>query len=280
MKWSYSILSLLFCVVTLSLPMDHSDQLTALLWEKAKKTKALQANRGFKDLVRYLHKCNMNVAFFISSLAKAKIDLARAQFSLSSQELEQYNNTLIFLHDKASRTQNFTYHCLLPHPRLQWPANLRVSMGPFAPAVSHETHPCQCCSNPILYLPYNFFSYHPCQQQYILCHEYTHLCKMHSTERHTIATLIQQRESPDAEDIFNSPAMKKLMRAQEYQADWLSLLIEDPHCIITGMHGYLNNDTPKTPTHPSDRNRLLWIRQFKSLIEAEQRILATPPPLM
>ena len=271
------------------------------LVELVRKFKACPPNQ-MRNFLNELSPYGITPQYFLYFVAAYKRELAlevcKKEFGLSDEQIQKSREPATTEH---TARRPIIYTCPLPlecHLRTvreivedspyHWPQNLTVHYGKRVDAQAcTQRHP---DGSPFyqLHLPLYFIRMSKEARMALLGHEHAHLM-MHHNEK--TAAIMQQLEKlirqsnakhqPPISSQFqnsllkkisSSTALNKLCRAQEHQADFLSLLhTTDPQMIVHGMRKLLTGSLPDA-NHPQSKKRRRWTTKFANLLEAEKQL--------
>jgi len=254
-------------------------------------------------LVQQLHKHNLSGSAFVRLAAQHKVQSAQDEFSVyhweNHQEIQrieaaiqstpQTSGTVRYRYPKELENAIPELKRIVENPIYRWPQNVTVRYGTQSEPTTIAFPRTDGSYKFALYLPPSFLGLSPEEQAALLGHEHAHIIKHHNervyelqvfplalfcTERNKSpqeASMLFQSGAWSQEEANTSKELQKLCRAQEYEADWLALLHNNPRNIQTGMERILTDEEPD-PEHPSNAKRLAWARRIVDLLELEKQL--------
>jgi len=262
-----------------------------------------KSTKDMRPLIQQLHKNNISAATFVRLAAEHKVQKALNTFKVyhweDRQEIQRIEQTI---QSKPQNVGTMRYRCHKSlkedKPKLQqiiesqaycWPQNVTVHYGLEDEPTTVAFRQADGSYRFRLCLPASFLEKSSEEQNALLGHEHAHLVRHHNERLYELGPFplklfCNERgtSSEEALSLFQtgqwsiqeaktSKTLERVCRAQEYEADWLALLRENPRSILTGMHRLLKQEKSNFE-HPSKEKRLEWAQKFVTLLEAEQEL--------
>lgn len=253
---------------------DFQDQLVA--------TFKASSRANLRPFVTELQSHNISASAFIQIAAQNRVACAlnRVQHLLDLQATdmsaiesaihhgqEAYTNKIMYSCPAPLKTQLPTLKEIIQNQPYRWPRNFTIHYATTDETMSVVSF-CEEPQSFSLYLPRTFLSLPEAEQVTLLGHEHIHLIKHHNERLYMLEAILKM--SPTGKNTTQvSDPLRKLYKAHEYEADWLSLLSNDPATIQQGIQQL--KDQEGDEEHPCGNKRIAWIAKFARLLSIEQQ---------
>ena len=265
--------------------------------------KIFEYSSDMRPIIEQLHKRNLSASTFVRLAAKQKVRQALDEFTVFHwEDYQKIQRIETAIKNMPQTSGPITYRCpkrlqesipdlrrIVENPAYNWPQNVTVQYGTQSEPTTVAFPRTDGSYKHVLYLPASFLKQSPEEQAALIGHEHAHIVRHHNervyelqvfpfalfcTERNKStqeASILFQSGAWSQEEANTSNELQKLCRAQEYEADWLALLHNNPRNTQTGMERILTDKEPD-PEHPSNAKRIAWAQKFVDLLELEKQL--------
>ncbi len=272
--------------------------------------KRFEYSSDMRPIIEQLHKRNLSATTFVRLAAKQKVRQALDEFTVYHWEDHRKIQRIETAIKSMPQTSGpITYRCpkrlqesipdlrrIVENPAYSWPQNVTVQYGTQSEPTTVAFPRTDGSYKFALYLPPSFLGLSPEEQAALLGHEHAHIVRHHNERIYELQTFplklfcTERNKSPQealalfqngtwsAEKASDSEALQEVCKAQEFEADWLALLHNNPRSIKTGMERILTDKEPDSE-HPSNTERLAWARRIVDLLELEKQLAHKTRPV-